>query len=144
VPTNNKKNSLVMFDEYTHWATKVIKTQSKKYHWPYRMWSEIHNAGLVGLWKAVLAYDGIHPFKVYAIIRITGEIRDELRRLNQQKFVPLDFDIIHEHKKFVDWNLTPKQEHIIKLLSQGYTLKEIGKSMGVTQGRVWQMVRDRR
>jgi len=114
---------------------------------------ELKSAAYMGLVLAADKYqDDISSFVTYATTKINGSMKDYVRELkwgtrnNRKKAVPLaDYVKKESNISNVTEDLDPLEKKIISMYYEGgYTLKEIGKEIGLTESRVSQMLNQTR
>ena len=115
---------------------------------------ELQAAAYMGLVLAANKYqEDTASFVTYATIKIIGSMKDYIRELrwgtrnNKKEAVPYNEDTYTKENNFswVIFDLKPLEKKIISMYYEGgYTLKEIGKEIGLTESRVSQMLNQTR
>lgn len=147
-----------IFNKNTRLAYKIANGYLINYS---REYEDIKQIALLGLWRAVLNYNGISKFSSFAGTVIHNEINRYLQHINKNKSISLSQkineetilediipdksnDIEHIEQKILLKNLknkvklTKRESEIYENTLKGYNQTKIGKQLNISHQRVSQ------
>lgn len=151
--------SVELFEENAEWAKCVARGWAKRHRVPTRLWEQCEQGALIGLWSASQRFDESRglPFRKYAERRVTGGVVDELRDESKWRnamhkhSINTDFTEVEmaappdrqaDIKEEVEHRLkawSPRARALARLYLAGWTLKQVGKTINVSESRICQM-----
>lgn len=144
---NDRDTIAVLVENHLNFANKLAHEAKRSL--PKRVsFDEIQSAAYYGLVEAASRFDatlGV-PFISYSHARIVGAIKDYLRSLKEHR--SLEFDVPHtsidNSTEFYDFMEKSVGQKGFAILRDYYvdrtSMKEIGKSIGVSESRVSQLI----
>ena len=167
-PNGRNRNELINF--YSPWIRALANTFALKHY--KILAEDMFSEGILGLIEAIKKYNGTVKFKTFARLRVTGQMIDSIRkndhvsrgerRKNNSELIslstpinddetllgvlPQDDPLIHLIEKdsfnFFLSGFNRREKLIIKLRVEDFSLREIGKVIGISESRLSQMLKD--